>query len=171
MSTASVFGQLPLDQLEEVAGELLRRAGAALRAIGEAQADDPDAEGVSPRRRVAELIAATELVTATLGAIAGSLEAPRDRLDRAPAVIAALIYGAPTLAGLLARLEQDRRALASLARHLEPRLDERHSTAWGDLTPRDLVIRHAIEEPARHAQALEQQLAILAATPPDDPST
>lgn len=65
------------------------------------------------------------------------------------------MYAAPMLNALLARLEQDRRLLASLARTLESRLDEPHDTAWGRLPLRALVVLVALEEPARCAQAVE----------------
>jgi hypothetical protein len=163
MTSTSVFDQLPLDQIEEVAGELHRRAGSALRRIGEARADDPDPEGESPRHRIAALIATGELAIATFAAAGATAEAPRHRVDREPLAIGALMYGAPTLVGLLGRLEQNRRILASLARHLEPRLDEVVATAWGDRTLRQLLVLQAIEEPARCAQAFELHLAAIEA--------
>lgn len=171
MTSTSVFSQLPLDQLEEAAGELQRRAGSALRRIGEARADDPGPEGDSPRERVATLIASSELAIATFAAAAAGLEPPRERLDRAPIAIAALIYGAPTLTGLLGRLEQNRRALASLARHLEPRLGEATNSAWGDRSLREILVLHAIEEPARCAQSFEAALAAIEAESPDAAAT
>lgn len=168
--TTSVFDQMSLDQLEEAAGELHRRAGSSLRRIGEAGADDPDPEGDTPRERVTALIASSELAIATFAAAAGGAEAPRQRVDREPVALSALMYGAPTLTGLLGRLEQDRRILASLARHLEPRLVEVFTTAWGERSLRDVLILHAIEEPARCAMAFEQQLAAIEAdATPDGP--
>ena len=161
MTSNSVFNQMSLDQLEEAAGELRRRAGAALRRIGEARADEAAPDGVTPRERIASLIASGELAIATLASAAAGAEAARHRLDREPATLRALMYGAPTLNGLLTRLEQNRRVLAALARVLEPRLDDRSATAWGDRALRDVVVLHAIEEPARAAQALEVQLAAM----------
>jgi hypothetical protein len=162
MTTAtSMFEQLPLEQLEEASGELHRRAGTALRRIDEARSDEPDAEGVSPRERLAGLIASKELAVATLAAVAAGAEPPRGRSDAGRQTIAAITYGAPTLAGLLARLEQDRRMLTSLARHLEERLDEASETAWGRRRLREVVVELAIAEPARCAQALEERLAAI----------
>lgn len=168
MTSTSVFSEMSLEQLEEVAGELHRRAGSALRRIGEARADDPGPEGESPRERITSLIASNELAIATLAAVAAKADAPRGRLDLSPTTVAALMYGAPTLTGLLARLEQNRRILASLARTLETRLDELVATAWGEQPLRGVVILHAIEEPARCAQSFEEQLAALEADPTDD---
>jgi hypothetical protein len=82
-------------------------------------------------------------------------------LDRT--VVAALMHGAPSLNGPLGRLEQNRRMLASLARHLEPRLDELVDSAWGELSMRQVVIEHAISEPARCAPALDTVIASLEA--------
>ena len=171
MTTASIFDQMSLGQLEEASGELHRRAGSALRRIGEAHADDPDHEGQRPRERISALIASSELAIATLAALAGNIEPPLHRQDRVPLSIAVLMYGAPTLDGLLSRLEQNRRMLASLARHLEPKLDEVVTTGWGDRNLRQLLIQQTIEEPARCAQSLEQHLAALKAAPPDDATT
>lgn len=161
MTATSVFDQLPLEQLEEASGELHRRAGAALRQIGELRAEDADGEGVSPRARVAALVVSSELAAAALSAIAAGTEAPRGRIDLDRTVVAALMYGAPSLDGLLGRLEQNRRMLASLARHLEPRLDELVDCAWGELSLRQVMIEHAISEPARCAQALDKVIAGL----------
>ena len=165
MTSTSVFDQLPLDQIEEVAGELHRRAGTALRRIGEARADDPDIEGESPRYRITSLVAASELAIATFIAAGAAAEAPRHRTDREPLALSALMYGAPTLVGLLGRLEQIRRILASRARHREPRHDEVIETAWGERSLRGVLILHAIEEPARCAQSFESHLASLEAEP------
>lgn len=159
MTSTSVFNQMSLEQLEEVAGELQRRAGSALRRIGEARADEPGAGGDSPRQQITALIGSAELAITTLVAAAARTEAPRVRLDLEPVAVAALMYGAPTLTGLLGRLEQDRRILASLARTLESRLDEAVSTPWGERTLREIVVLHAVEEPARCAQSFEEQLA------------
>ena len=168
MTSTSIFSEMPLEQIEEAAGELHRRAGSALRRIGEARADDPDPEGDSPRERITALIAASELAIATFAAAAARAEAPRRRLDREPVALAALMYGAPTLVGLLGRLEQNRRILASLARQLEPRLPEMLTTAWGDRSLRDVLVLHAIEEPARCAQLFEEHLARLEAEQADE---
>ncbi len=168
MTSTSVFNEMPLEQLEEVAGELQRRAGIALRRIGEARADDPGPEGDSPRQRIASLIASNELAITTLEAATAGADPPRTRLDLEPTAVAALMYGAPTLAGLLGRLEQNRRILASLARSLEPRFSEVVASAWGERSLREIVVLHAIEEPARCAQSFEEQLALLEATPPHD---
>lgn len=168
MTSTSVFDGMTLEQLEEVSGELQRRAGAALRRIGEARADERGAEGDTARERLTRLIASSELAIATLAAAAARTDPPRARLDQNPTALTALMYGAPTLAGLLGRLEQDRRILASLARTLEPRLDDVVRTAWGEQRLRQIVVRHAIEEPARHAQSFEAQLADLDAIGPDD---
>lgn len=163
MTTTSVFDQMPLEQIEEASGELHRRAGAALRRIGEASADEVDDEGVSPRRRVATLVVSRELATATLAAAAAGTPPPLSRPDLQPTAIAAIEYGAPTIDGLLSRLEQDRRILASLMRQLEDRLDEAVETAWGTLRLREIVVQHVIAQPARCAQALEAVVASLEA--------
>lgn len=163
MTSASIFDQLPLEQIEETSGELHRRAGAALRRIGEAGADQPDAEGVTPRERVAVLTVAIELAAATFAAAASASELPLTRTDLQPVTVSAAMYGTPTLAAQLTRLEQDRRILASLARHLEERLDEVRATAWGQQRLRDVLIEHAVAEPARCAQALEQIVAVIEA--------
>lgn len=163
MTAASIFDQLPLEQIEETSGELHRRAGAALRRIGEPGADEPDTEGVTPRERVATLTVATELAGSTFAAAASASELPLTRIDLQPITVSASMYGTPTLAAQLTRLEQDRRILASLARHLEDRLDERRVTAWGEQRLRDVLVEHAITEPARCAQALEQIVAVIEA--------
>jgi hypothetical protein len=161
MTMTSMFAALPLDQLEEASGELHRRAASALRRIGEGRADDPDADGMSPRRRIAALAASTELACVTLAALGAGEAVPPSRSDRLPSAIAAVMYGAPTIDGLLVRVEQDRRMLASLARQLESRLDEPASTAWGDGGARRLLVELAIAAPAHCAQALETVVAAL----------
>jgi hypothetical protein len=80
---------------------------------------------------------------------------PLDRTDRHPAVIAAVMYAAPTLSALGLRLDQDRRLLVSLARHLDTRIDEPRVTAWGELTARRLVVEVAVIEAAHCAQAID----------------
>lgn len=150
---------LSLAEVEEVAGELHRRIGVALRMMGEQRADQLGAEGRSGRWRVAALIAGAELAAATLGAVAASTEAPSARTDRHPATIAGLMYAAPTLGALLTRLEQDRRLLASLSRSLESRLDEERATPWGLVPLRRLLTEVVIAEPARCAQRLEVEVA------------
>lgn len=65
------------------------------------------------------------------------------------------MYAAPTVSALLSRLEQDRRLLASLARHLESRLDGEHATAWGETALRTIVTDVALTTPAACAQELE----------------
>ena len=112
-------------------------------------------------QRVTALLASSELAITTLVAVAAGTPGPEHRLDAEAAARSALMYGAPSLAGLLTRLEQDRRALASLARTLDERSGEAVQTAWGELTVRETVVLHAIEEPARCAQALEERLAFL----------
>lgn len=159
----TVFDALSLAELEEAAGELHRRIGATLRAIGEHRADDADAEGLSPRRRVAAYLALLELAAATFAAIAAGVAPPGGRTDHHPAAIVAVMYATPTLAALLSRLEQDRRLLASHARGLEARLAEPQATAWGEVTPRRLLTDATIAEAARCALALDQQIAALEA--------
>jgi len=150
------FASLTLPETEEAGGELHRRIAVALRRIGEQRADAADAEGRSPRWRAASLAAAVELAAASLGAIAAGGHAPTERSDLHPATVGAVMYGAPALSALLRRLEQDRRLLSSLARALESRLDEEHSTPWGRMPLRPLVAEVALAEPARCAQALER---------------
>ena len=70
------------------------------------------------------------------------------------------MYAAPTISALLARLEQDRRLVASTARMLESRLDEQHATPWGTLTLRDVVTEVTLTEPARSAQELERRASV-----------
>src|SRR5690606_28058570 len=105
------FDDLPLDTLEEAGGELHRRITVAMREVGELRADELDWERRSPRRRVAALAVLTELACSTFSAAAAGVAPPSGRIDRHPAAIAAVMYGAPTVAGLLHRLEQDRRML------------------------------------------------------------
>jgi hypothetical protein len=149
------FDDLSLPGIEEAAGELHRRIGVTLRGIGEARADLPDAEGRSPRWRAASLASATELAATTLACLVAGSIPPFDRTDRHPAAIAAVMYAAPTLSALGLRLDQDRRLLASLARHLDTRIDDPQVTAWGELTARRLVVEVAVIEAARCAQAIE----------------
>jgi hypothetical protein len=73
-----------------------------------------------------------------------------------PSTVAATVYAAPTIQALLARLDQDRRLLASLARTLEPRFEEACDSPWGRMTLRRLVIELAIAHPARLALELER---------------
>jgi hypothetical protein len=160
-SPQAALEALSLPELEEVAGELHRRIGVALRRIGEMRADAPldPSEVASPRMRVARLAAACELAALTLAALLTNIELDTPRLDRQPALAAALMYGAPTLGALLGRLEQDRRVLASIARQLESRLDDERGTPWGRRTPRALLIEVLVAEPARLAQSLEAATA------------
>lgn len=160
-SPQAALEALTLPELEEVAGELHRRLGVALRLLGERRADAPldPTEVASPRMRVARLAAAGELAALTLAALLTNTELDTPRLDRQPALAAALMYGAPTLGALLGRLEQDRRVLASLARQLESRLDVERRTPWGTRTPRALLIEVLVAEPARLAQSLEAATA------------
>ncbi len=151
---------MSLAEIEEASGELHRRTGVALRRIGEIRADRPVlpplVANLTPRQYATHLATALELGCASLGAVIAGDRPPLARSDRHPAVVAALTYGAPTLPALLARLEQDRRVLTSLARRLEPRFAERCETAWGDLTIGQLAVELAIAEPARVAQMLER---------------
>ncbi len=166
----AAIAAMPLDQLEEASGELHRRIGEALRRIGEAHADEAaapagspvsfsraDLEGQSPRHQVAALCALIELGATTLGAVAADGTPPVDRIDRGPAAATALMYAAPNIPALLQRLEQDRRLLTSLARHLEPQLTEVHPTAWGNVRLLDLLVDAAITQPARCGQLLEHR--------------
>ena len=150
---------LPLDTLEEAAGEIFRRITVAMRDIGELRADEADSERRSPRRRIASLAVLTELAIQVLHAAAAGVVATTGRIDSHPAAVAAVMYGAPTLGGLLQRLEQDRRMLASAARNLEARLDEPATGPWPGLTLRGVLTEAAIVEPAACAQSLELQLA------------
>jgi hypothetical protein len=128
----------------------------ALRRIGELRADSASPGERSPRWYVAALAVGLELAAATLAAIAATGAAPAlPRLDRHPAPVAAVMYAAPTLAALLARVEQDRRLLAALARQLELHLDERHATPFGERTLRGLVAEVAVAEGARCALLVE----------------
>jgi hypothetical protein len=157
-----VFDALALDQLEEAAGELHRRIADALRRIGEGGAERADDDGRSPRWRAASLASSLELAATSLAAVAAGGTAPDARVDRHPMAVAAIMYAAPTIPALLTRLEQDRRLVASFARHLESRLGEAHVTPWGHSTLRRLLTEVAITEPARCAQALERRLALAA---------
>ena len=144
---------LTLTELEEAAGELHRRIAAALRDIGERRADKGGRN--SPRARVSSLAVASELASLVLGAAAAGADARLPRLEVHPSMVAALMYAATTIPALLARLEQDRRLLASLARTLEPQLDEECETPWGRLTMRKLVTAVSIVQPARVAMELD----------------
>ncbi len=148
---------LSLAEIEEASGELYRRLATALRSIGERRADDPDAEGRSPRQQAASLAATTELAAAALGAIAAGASGPTQRNDRHPATVAAIMYAAPAIAALLTRLEQDRRMLTSLARTLESRFEEQCDSPWGRLTVRQLLTEVALTEAARCARELERR--------------
>ncbi|MBM3138675.1 MAG: hypothetical protein FJZ92_00305 [Chloroflexi bacterium] len=163
MAPADAFDAMALDDLEEAAGELHRRISAALRRIGEAQAEQPDGEQRTPRWRVASLAAALELACASLAAVAAGGGTPDVRHDRHPALVSALMYAAPSIPALLTRVDQDRRLLASFSRSLDSRLGEPHVTPWGHISLRRLLSEVAIAEPARCAQALERRLAILEA--------
>ncbi|MCC6236435.1 MAG: hypothetical protein IT299_02545 [Dehalococcoidia bacterium] len=148
--------RLSLEEVEEAAGELQRRLGVALRRIGERDADRGGMHASNPRRQVAELAALCEVTAIGLGAIAAGLP-PGPRLPPAhPTLPAAIAYGAPNLAALLTRLEQDRRLLTSLARQLESRLDLTVLFGSDGVTPRQLLLDALIEQPARLALELEQ---------------
>lgn len=155
---ARAFDDLPLETLEEASGELHRRIAVALRHIGEERADETDESRRSPRQRVAALAVLIELAAQTLAAAAAATDPPSGRVDRHPAAIAAVMYGAPTISALLQRLEQDRRMLASHARGLESRLETPSRGAWGDLPLRGLLSEVAIAAPAECAQMLEAVL-------------
>lgn len=149
---------LTLAEIEEAAGELHRRIAAALRGIGELRADTPDANGLTPRREVASLAATLELAGLTLAAIVAGGEAAAPRVDRRPELVAAVMYAAPSVPALLGRVEQDRRLVASLARTLEPRLDEQHATPWGEQRLRRMLVDVLVSAGARCAMALEARL-------------
>jgi len=155
------FDAMPLEMLEEASGELHRRLGNALRRLGEARADEDDETGMTPRWRVTALASTLELAAHSLAAIGAGVPALPERSDQASLAIASLMYATPDLGGLLARLEQDRRQLGSLARSLEARLQETHHTAFQFGTLRQLLTEVAIAEPARCAQSLEAHLAAL----------
>ena len=148
---------LGLEELEETVGELQRRIAVALRGLGEQRADQPNAEGVTPRRAVAALAASLELAALTLATALTGAELAAPRLDRHPALVAGLMYAAPSIPTLLLRLEQDRRLLASLARGAGERLDEEHPTPWGPRTLRRLLVEVALGANSRCAMALEQR--------------
>ena len=150
---------LTLAEIEEAAGELHRRVAAALRAIGEPRADTPDAAGVTPRREVASLAATLELAGLVFASVAAGGRAAglgaMPRIDRHTALVAAVMYAAPSIPALLGRLDQDRRLVASLARTLESRLDEEHATPWGDQRLRRVLVDVLLGAGARCAMALE----------------
>ncbi len=152
---ARAFDDLPLETLEEACGELHRRIAVALRHIGEERADEQDEARRSPRQRVASLAVLLELAAQTFAAAAAATDPPSGRVDRHPAAVAAVMYGAPTLNALLQRLEQDRRMLASHARGLESRLASPAGGAWAGLTLREALSEVAIAAPAECAHALE----------------
>lgn len=149
---------LTLPEIEEAAGELHRRIATSLRAIGEPRADTPDAHGITPRREVASLAATLELAGLVLGAVASGAPAAMPRIDRHPALVAAVMYAAPSVSSLLGRVEQDRRLVASLARTLESRLGEEHDTPWGPVRLRRVLVEVLLGESARCAMALEARL-------------
>jgi hypothetical protein len=142
----AAFDALPLDALEETCGELHRRIGVALRAIGEQEADEGARE--APRRLVAGYAASLELACTTFAAAGAGVAAPGGR-------------GAPTIPALLARLEQDRRMLASLTRHEEARLDGVVAGPWGEVSLRRVLTEVALGDASRCAQALEARLAAI----------
>lgn len=159
----SAFDELPLDTVEEASGELIRRITVALHEVGEARADRADtgradADRRAPRQRVAALVVLTELACSTFAAAAAGVSAPSGRLDRHPASVAAVMYGAPTVPALLQRLEQDRRMLASHARGLAHRLDDPAGGAWPEATLRSVLSEVALAAPAECAQALDALL-------------
>jgi hypothetical protein len=149
----AALGALSLAEVEETAGELHRRIATTLREIGERRADKGGRNG--PRANVGGLAVALELTAVTLGALAAGREARVPRLDVHPSMVAGIMYAAPTIPALLARLEQDRRLVASVARTLEARLDEECESPWGRLTIRRLVADVSIVHPARLAMELE----------------
>lgn len=155
------FDVLPLEAVEEACGELHRRISVALRAIGEVDADEGGRE--APRRVVAGYAVSLELACATFASAAAGVAASGGRVDRHPAAVAALMYGAPTIAALLARLEQDRRMLASLARHEEGRLGEVVAGPWGEASLRRVLTEVALGEASRCALALEARVAAIEA--------
>jgi len=159
ISDIRAFDELPLETLEEASGELHRRIAVTMRYVGEERADEADGARRSPRQRLAALALVLETAAQTLAACAAGTAAPGGRVDRHPASVAAVMYAAPTLSGLLTRLEQDRRMLTSLARGLEGRLGERAGGAWEDLTLREVLSEVAIAAPAECAHSLELQLA------------
>jgi len=152
------FDDLPLETLEEACGELHRRVAVAIRYIGEERADEQDESRRSPRQRVASLAVLLELTAQTFAAVAAGTSPPSGRVDRHPAAVAAVMYGSPTLTGLLQRLEQDRRMLASLARGLESRLDTPSNGAWPGLSLRQVLSEVTIVAAAECAHALEAVL-------------
>ena len=152
----AAFEALTLAEIEESAGELHRRVASALRAVGEERADAPGPEGVSPRREAASLAASLELAALALAGAAAGGEAAPPPADRVPALAAALAYAAPSIEALLARLEQDRRLAAALARTLEPRLGAERAL-------RRLLVEALLGAPARCAMALETHAAREAA--------
>ncbi len=161
--TNDAFASLTLAEVEEASGELHRRVAIALRSIGERRADERGEMGThadSPRQIAAALAASLELAASTLGAVAANVAPVGGRIDRHPTTVAAVMYAAPTIGALLARLEQDRRLLASTARTLESRLDEQHATPWGTLTLRGMVTEIALTETASSAQELEQRAPV-----------
>lgn len=152
-SFGAALEALTLAEIEETAGELHRRIAATLREIGERRADKGGRNG--PRAKVASLAVATEIAGITLGALAAGREAHVPRLDIHPSTVAAVMYATPTIPALLARLDQNRRLVASLARTLESRLDEECESPWGRLSIRRLVADVSIVHPARLAMELE----------------
>ncbi|HJM90034.1 MAG TPA: hypothetical protein QF624_10510 [Dehalococcoidia bacterium] len=161
--TNDAFASLTLAEVEEASGELHRRVAIALRSIGERRADERGEMGThadSPRQIAAALAASLELAASTLGAVAANVAPVGGRIDRHPTTVAAVMYAAPTIGALLARLEQDRRLLASTARTLESRLDEQHATPWGTLTLRGMVTEIALTVTASSAQELEQRAPV-----------
>lgn len=155
----TAFEALALPELEEAAGELQRRIGVALRRIGERRAEASDIEGVSPRRRVAELAVESERVAFALGALLAGTALAEPAASRHPGVVAAMTYAAPSIPALLSRLDQDRRLLTSLGRQLESRLDVPASQFEG-VTPRRALIEVLLAHPARCAQRLEREATV-----------
>jgi hypothetical protein len=160
---------LSLDEIEETGGELHRRVASALRMLGEGRADRAKRGERSARWQVAALAASTELAATTLGAtLSGQAQAALPPLDEQAGTIAAMVYAAPSIPALLARLEQDRRLLTSLARALEAQFDDEYVTFRGAMTLRELVTAVTILDPARYALALEAALTDDAESEPGE---
>ena len=149
--------QLSLPEIEEAIGEIERRIAVALRALGERAADEPGHAGRSPRREVAELAAQLELAALALAAIADGEEPTGEGAERLAALVAALMYAAPTLPALLQRLDQDRRLLVSLARSAEE-----HAAPEDNASLRRLLVERGLGAASRCAMALEAALERLA---------
>jgi hypothetical protein len=98
-----------------------------------------------------------EFTASTFALIAAAAPVEVPRIDRHPAYVAAIMYAAPAVPGLLQRLEQDRRMVIALGRRIESSFDVVVATPWGERTPRRMLTEVLLGDAARCALALERR--------------